>query len=99
MPELRKVEYPLDQYLKHNSVRHIRRLDLHSNSLEAKVALGIESDFKYVSIGGMAHYYFISNAGDASYLKNVGALAPVLFITFHDAVTTVSTSNATSQKQ
>ena len=70
--------------------------DLRSNSFEGKLGLGIETDFKYVSVGGLVNYYFISNAGDPNYLKNVGAVAPVFFITFHDSME--SAKSATPSK-
>ncbi len=60
--------------------------DSRINSYGGKVAGGFEVDFKYISLGGMVNYYYVSSAGDADIYKNVQAIAPVLFISFHDGI-------------
>ena len=64
------------------------------NSYGGKIASGFEVDFKYISIGGMVNYYYISSVGDADIYKNVQAIAPVLFISIHDAIATEAGSTS-----
>lgn len=61
-------------------------LDEKTTSLGAKAAAGLEADFKYASVGALLNYHFITKAGDADSLKNISALVPALFVTFHNAV-------------
>lgn len=57
-----------------------------TNSIAAKLAGGLEADFKYVSAGGLVNYHYVNKAGDADILKNVQAFSPILFLSIHNAV-------------
>ncbi len=55
------------------------------NSLSAKAAVGIEADFKYVSVGALFNYIFIQKAHSNPDIENASVLIPALFLTIHDA--------------
>ncbi len=56
------------------------------SSFSGKLAGGFEVDFSYVSFGGLVNYYYFASAGASSQLKSVQAIAPLIFVSFHDSV-------------
>lgn len=56
-----------------------------TTGLGAKAAGGVEADFKYVSVGALVNYHYITKAGDADVTKNMQALTPAVFISIHNA--------------
>jgi OOP family OmpA-OmpF porin len=57
-----------------------------TNSVAAKVAVGVEIDFKNISFGGLINANYIAKAGDSAPLKNIYAVTPVAFLTIHTDV-------------
>lgn len=59
-------------------------------AIGAKLAAGVEADFKYVSVGGLLSYLYdtkiTNDAPGSSAIKDAQALIPALFITIHNAV-------------
>jgi OOP family OmpA-OmpF porin len=52
-------------------------------SVNAKAAIGIEGNFKYVSVGALFNYFYVTKA--QSNFEKVSALIPALYLTIHDA--------------
>lgn len=57
-----------------------------TSSFGIKAAGGLEADCKYISFGGLVNYNYIAKAGDADVFKNIQAIVPMVFISFHNAV-------------
>lgn len=60
--------------------------DEKTTAVGAKLAAGLEADFKYLSVGTLFNYHYVSKAGEADTLKDAQALVPVLFLTIHNAL-------------
>lgn len=61
-----------------------------STSLGAKAALGLEADFKYVSVGALFNYVYAQKIQPpvGNEVKDAQALIPALFLTIHNALDT-----------
>lgn len=64
------------------------------SNLGAKAAVGLEIDFKYVSVGGLLNYFYNSKEQSSPEVKNAQALSPTAFITIHNAVEYDKTSQS-----
>ena len=62
--------------------------DVKTNSMGAKAAVGLEADFKYVSVGALFNYFYMAKSDDALDLKDSQAVVPSLFLTIHNALDT-----------
>jgi OOP family OmpA-OmpF porin len=60
-------------------------LDEKQNSLSGKAAVGIEGDFKYVSVGALFNYIYIQKAQSSPDIENASALIPAVYLTIHGA--------------
>lgn len=70
--------------------------DVKTNSMGAKAALGLETDFKYISAGVLAQHYYIAKSDSAADLKDTQAVVPALFLTVHTALQGASQSKSTA---
>lgn len=68
------------------SVESKSALDAKTTAFGAKAALGLEYDCKYVSVGALLDYLYMSKTDDAADLKNTQALMPAVFLTIHNAL-------------
>lgn len=69
-----------------SSVESKDSADVKTNSMGAKLAAGLEADFKYVSVGGLMNFFHVSKTDDANDVKNTQALQPAVFLTLHNAL-------------
>ncbi len=69
------------------------------NSIGAKVSLGLEADFKYVSVGTLLNYHYMNKVADGDSFKDVQALVPMIFITFHNPTEAASVSKSQKQEE
>ena len=74
-------------------------LDAKTTSMGAKVAGGVEADFKYVSVGILANLHHMLKSDDAADLKNTQAVVPMLFLTLHNALGEGDSDTSTSSAQ
>lgn len=69
------------------SVESKSALDVKTSSFGLKAAAGIEADaFKYVSVGALFDYNYISKSDDAADLKDTQAMMAAVFLTIHNAL-------------
>jgi OOP family OmpA-OmpF porin len=68
------------------SVESTSALDQKTTSMGAKLAAGVEAEFKYISVGALLNFYHILNSDNAADLKNTQALQPALFVAFHTSL-------------
>jgi OOP family OmpA-OmpF porin len=71
-------------------------LDQKTNSFGLKAVVGLEADFKYLSIGTAMNYFMIAKAGEADSLKNAQALVPMIFLTIHNELDYLSNSKSSA---
>ena len=72
-------------------------LDVKTSSFGAKAAAGLEADFKFISVGALVNYYYVTKSDDAADLKNTQAVMPALFISIHNALDGSSDDEDTSK--
>ncbi|MBC7457399.1 MAG: outer membrane beta-barrel protein [Bdellovibrionaceae bacterium] len=53
------------------------------NSLSTQAMVGLEADFKYVSVGALFNYIFIQKAHSNPDIENASALIPAIYVTIH----------------
>ena len=69
------------------SVESTSTLNAKINSFGLKVAAGLEADaFKYVSIGALFDYLYITKSDDVADFKDTQAFIPAVFLTIHNAL-------------
>jgi OOP family OmpA-OmpF porin len=57
-----------------------------TNSVGAKIAGGVEIDFKNISFGGLINANYIAKAADVDAMKNIYVVTPMIFLTIHTDV-------------
>lgn len=72
-----------------SSVESISNTGVKTGSVGGKGALGLEADFRYISIGAIANYHYIANSDDALDWKNSQVVVPSIFVSVHTALDVV----------
>lgn len=65
-----------------------------TTGMSAKAAVGLEGDFKYVSVGALFNYFYAEKA--QSNFEKVTAMIPALYLTIHDSREMASVSKTDS---
>lgn len=60
-------------------------IDEKKTALSAKAAVGLEADFKYVSVGALFNYIYIQKVQETPEVKDASALIPAIYLTLHGA--------------
>lgn len=71
-----------------SSVESKSATDEKTNSIGGKAALGLEADFRYISVGALFNYHYIQKSDKVADLKDTQAFVPSLFISIHNALDT-----------
>jgi hypothetical protein len=56
-----------------------------AQSYQAKAAIGLEADFKYISVGVLFNYIYLSRANITPDYEKASMLIPALYLTIHGA--------------
>lgn len=73
-------------------------LDEKENSVSGKAAVGLEGDFKYVSVGALFNYIYIQKAHSNPDIDAASALIPAIYLTIHTARDYENTSKSEAPK-
>lgn len=70
--------------------------DVKATSAQAKASFGLESDFKFISVGALFNYIYMTRANINPGYENSSALIPALYITFHESREYLKVSQASA---
>lgn len=65
-----------------------------TNSFLAKLAGGLEADFRHFSVGALMQFHYIAKAGEADAIKNMQFATPMLYLTIHPSFAQDSKSSS-----
>lgn len=82
-----------------SSVESKSATDDKTNSFGAKAALGLEADFRYVSVGALANYHYFANSDKTADYKHTQAFVPTVFLAIHNAIDSGSKTSTPAAPQ
>lgn len=82
-----------------SSVESKSATDAKTNSFGAKAAMGLEADFRYISVGVLANYHYIANSDKTADYKHTQLVVPAVFLSVHNTLSTALSASKSTAPQ